>query len=666
MNFQIYTYLRFCPRTGRVIGFRSFRGLSMVLAPVIGLLALGWIVFRVATKPTRITYPCVRAAMPLASSFIGYVLFLGASLGLWARARKRQTVPAMVLTGSLAFVGLFISYTFVHDPASAVDRQLTTLRLNANEPIGSAVGIYPGRVVWIHRPEATLESCSPASVGHEWYRAENYTQAVIDTMVSTAIRRLTGTSSDAAAWDAIFRFHNTTRGKGAVGYASGEKIFIKTNATSSWSGQFNTTDLSAKTGVMYYAVSETSPGIVLSVLRQLVSVVGVAQADIYVGDPMKHIYKHLYDVWHADFPNVHYLDTDGYTNLGREKAVKSTTAKIQYSDRGSVLKSGGTTGTAITEDLLYDIFDQAEYLLNIPMLKGHKRAGVTMFAKNHFGSHTRSSATHVHGGLVAPNEYPNTPYRMDYGMYRVQVDLMGHRLLGKKNLFYLMDALWATDWELDIPMKWKMAPFNDDWMSSVFASLDPLAIESVGYDFLRAEFTAARGAGTYAQMNAVDDYLHQAADTTTWAAGIRYDPENDGTVIGSLGTHEHWNDSLRMEYSRNLGTGNGIELVQEDAAVSVPGEQPTVARGSMLHQNYPNPFNPSTTIGFTLRGAGVVRVRLAVYDLAGREVRALVDEAKEPGTHKVLFDASGLASGIYFCRMQAGSLTETRKLVLAR
>ncbi len=138
----------------------------------------------------------------------------------------------------LAFMGLFVSYTFVNDPASAVERQLPTLHLNANEPIGTAVGIYPGRVVWVHRPEATNEKLRPASVGHEWYRPENNNQPVVDTMVSTAIRRLTGTSSDSAAWNAIFRFHNSTRGKGAVGYAPGEKVFIKTNATSSWSGQF--------------------------------------------------------------------------------------------------------------------------------------------------------------------------------------------------------------------------------------------------------------------------------------------------------------------------------------------------------------------------------------------------------------------------------------------
>lgn len=657
-------YLRFCPRSGRFIGFRMPRGLAMILAPIIGLLALAWIVFRVATKPSRIAYPCVRAAMPLASSFIGYLLFIGASLGLWAKARKSQTIPAMVLMGAVSLGGLFISYTFVNDPAHAVETQIPTLHLTANQPMGTAIGIFPGRVVWIHRPEATNGNCSPASVGHEWYRPENNSQPVVDTMVSMAIRRLSGTSTDAAAWDAIFRFHNSTRGKGSTGYVPGEKVFIKTNATSSWSGQFNTSDLSARTGIMYYAVSETSPAIVLSVLRQLVNVAGVAQTDIYVGDPMKHIYKHCYDLWHAEFPYVHYLDTDGYTNLGREKAVKSTTAKVRYSDRGTVLKSLGSTGTPVTEDYVYDIFSQAEYLLNIPMLKGHKRAGITMFAKNHFGSHTLSSAKHLHGGLVAPEEYPNTPHRMEYRMYRVQVDLMGHQLLGKKNLFYLMDALWATDYELDIPVKWMMAPFSNDWMSSVFASFDPVAIESVGYDFLRAEFTPARGAGTYPQMNATDDYLHQAADTTNWPAGIRYDPENDGTVLASLGTHEHWDDSLHRQYSGNLGTGQGIELVGEAAPTSVHEGQPALASQIVLHQNYPNPFNPSTTIKYALPMQS--DVRLSVFDVQGREVSVLVNERKGAGVHEVIFDAAGLSSGIYFYRLNSGEFAQTMRLLILR
>ena len=59
---------------------------------------------------------------------------------------------------------------------------------------------------------------------------------------------------------------------------------------------------------------------------------GVAQSDIYVGDPIKHIYKHLYDAWYEEFPDVHYLDHEDFSYLGREKAVPSTSAKITYSD----------------------------------------------------------------------------------------------------------------------------------------------------------------------------------------------------------------------------------------------------------------------------------------------------------------------------------------------
>jgi sugar lactone lactonase YvrE len=389
-------------------------------------------------------------------------------------------------------------------------------------------------------------------------------------MVSTALRSLTGQTNDLAAWTAIFQYHNAALGKGAVSYAPGEKIFIKINATSAWEGNYNTTDLTpnADPTSAYSFVSETSVGPVLAVLRQLVNVVRVAQSNIYVGDPLKHIYKHLFDAWHAEFPNVHYIDNIGYANLGREPVVPSTTATITYSDRGTILRT--SPGDAIvTSDHLYTISDAADYVINIPMLKGHKRAGMTMFAKNNFGSQTRADASHLHNGLVAPAEMPvNAPQdasRAGYGLYRVQVDLMSHSMLGKKNLVFLMDALWATDFELDVPLKWQMAPFNNTFMSSVFASLDPVAIESVGYDFLRSEFTAARlpAAGLYVQMPGVDDYLHQAADSANWPSGIVYDPDNTGRPIASLGTHEHWNNATAMQYSRNLSpTGTGIELFQ--------------------------------------------------------------------------------------------------------
>jgi predicted esterase len=83
-----------------------------------------------------------------------------------------------------------------------------------------------------------------------------------------------------------------------------------------------------------------------------------------------------------------------------------------------------------------------------------------------------------------------------------------------------------------------------------------------------------------------------------------------------------------------------------------------------LEQNYPNPFNPATLIKYRISTAS--RVVLRVFDLLGREVRTLVNEVKTPGNYQVTFDGTGLASGVYFYRLGAGALVETKKLLLLR
>ena len=89
-----------------------------------------------------------------------------------------------------------------------------------------------------------------------------------------------------------------------MNYRAGEKIFIKINSSSSWDGNYNPTDLS-KVNNAWYGMSETSPAMVLAVLHQLVDIVHVEQRDIYIGDPMKHIYKHAYEQWYPRYPGVH-------------------------------------------------------------------------------------------------------------------------------------------------------------------------------------------------------------------------------------------------------------------------------------------------------------------------------------------------------------------------
>ncbi len=89
----------------------------------------------------------------------------------------------------------------------------------------------------------------------------------------------------------------------------------------------------------------------------------------------------------------------------------------------------------------------------------------------------------------------------------------------------------------------------------------------------------------------------------------------------------------------------------------------------MLHQNYPNPFNPLTKIKFDLPAAGIQNnglVRITVYDLAGREVAALVNQQLRPGSYEVEFDGSNLASGIYFYTISAGEFIQTKKLTLIK
>jgi hypothetical protein len=87
-------------------------------------------------------------------------------------------------------------------------------------------------------------------------------------------------------------------------------------------------------------------------------------------------------------------------------------------------------------------------------------------------------------------------------------------------------------------------------------------------------------------------------------------------------------------------------------------------REFVLRQNYPNPFNPTTTIKYELPKSSYVR--LSVYDLLGREVSVLVNEWKPPGTYEVRFDARGLASGVYLCRLTAGDFLMTMRSILLK
>lgn len=137
----------------------------------------------------------------------------------------------------------------------------------------------------------------------------------------------------------------------------------------------------------------------------------------------------------------------------------------------------------------------------------------------------------------------------------------------------------------------------------------------------------------------------------------------------------NWGHGFDVSFTYGPAAFTPAGLIAKDTALAflqrtvlVTGVRSTaqdrVPRECVLEQNFPNPFNPSTVIGYQLSGAG--NVTLKVYDLLGREVATLVNERKAAGAYSVRFDGSGLASGIYFYRLQSGDFTQTKTLLLIR
>jgi hypothetical protein len=119
----------------------------------------------------------------------------------------------------------------------------------------------------------------------------------------------------------------------------------------------------------------------------------------------------------------------------------------------------------------------------------------------------------------------------------------------------------------------------------------------------------------------------------------------------------------------SLSTGNVMQEVclirfEAEPVRVEDSEYETQPRRINLLTNYPNPFNSETVIEFSLDDARFVT--LSVYDLLGRKVRTLMDEFRNAGIHRTTLDASGLSSGVYFYRLEAGETVETKNMILLK
>ncbi len=557
-----------------------------ILPLIVGLFSLAWFLIRVLPKPSRAAYPCQRAAFPLAS---GFVIWTAGTVSSWLVLKKSKHLfqsARPVLALAMFFVALFTAaFAAYYTPVSLTDAAIypgelaSAPQMAPNDPIGNPDGFSPGRVVWVHDPDATDWN----GTGN-WLYDSDTDQNIVDQMLADAIRWLTGELAEQQAWDVMFHHFNLTRGKGDIGYQSTEEINIKINLVTciAYAGRVS----SSGEQLSYLNDVSVSKELVLALLRQLVYQAGVPPQQITVGDTTAVMPDHYYNYWAAEFPNVVYLTAPEYSLTGR--------TMTRYPDPGMGedehfvywSKPGVMTDPSLNDDRMPVSYSEADYFINFPTMKTHQ-PGFTLCGKNLFGAFLRFPTDwaghydyfnwHDDQGRMGTEPGVN-----DVAHYRPQVDMLGHIDIDGKNILNIIDALWTGyNWgDCSPPLPWRSAPFNGDYMSSILVSQDVVAIDSVAHDFWWAEddasaawfpFVDGCGGGGQAhqpRQRGADDYLidaaiHENADPER-PAYFRYNESGDVVPMPSLGVHERWNNAADKQYSRNLGTGDGIELVTHE------------------------------------------------------------------------------------------------------
>lgn len=548
-------------------------------AIIVGTGALLWFLIRVIPKPSRAAYPCQQAAFPIASAFVLWLTATCSGFFIFKKlSRLYARHPFVVSLCGIVSGALFIGWLTVmplglqnayskltgnndYIPAVGFDWEPGP----SNRPLGTARGIYPGRVVMTRHPKATKWAGHWDKEEDQWWLDKNTDAGKVSEMMSVALRQLCGTDKEADAWKKIFTYYNENkRGLKGRNYEPGEIIAIKINLNNSLREVNKTKNH-----------SDASPQMVLALVRQLVYHARVPQNNILIYDARRAIFPEMLATVWKEFKDVRFLQQNPpgihqpvHPAYGDHRGLEGTdwVEAISYS-----------AGNYKEAKLIPRQIKEATYLINMALLKLHSypynymeeedegQTAVTMTAKNHVGSIKGSSELHA---------MLNTKQKGIKNAYSPLVDLEASPHLGGKTILYLLDGLYCGRRHRSFPLHFPNPPFNNktvpyenpEWPACLLASLDGVAIQSVGLDLMYAQ-TKNNNEETYHNVPRIlvrenaDDFLREMAIPENAPSGTTY--MQDGKPISSLGVFEHWDNDLSMKYSRNLDPekGKGIEFL---------------------------------------------------------------------------------------------------------
>ncbi len=458
--------------------------------------------------------------------------------------------------------GLWFAHSRAVDAAAIVTRYDFQPK-QRNVPLGVARGVFPGRVVWARDPKAAHWSGDIASKTDQWWMDSNNDQARVDAMLSATLRRLTGAATDDQAWTAIFTYYNTgKRGLAKTGYRPGEIVAVKVNLNnSSVKGPDN--------------IVNVSPQVALAMVRQLVNHAHVPAGNIVVYDAKRDIYPGLLTKIWTEFKDVRFVQADAPDPAQPKNPGYGDYHGLEAANWVEGIHYSANNDTYHDAKLIPQQIMDATYLVNVALLKAHSypysaseggdegQTAITMTGKNNFGSIKGTPELHA---AINTNQQ-GTPHA-----YSPIVDLSASPNLGAKTILYLLDGLYCARRHQSYPLHFPNPPFNNrvepyanpDWPSTLLASLDGVALDSVGLDILLSQTKNNLDANNHPRImirENADDYLQEEALPGHAPSGTVY--MQNGKPVASLGVTEHWNNDADRQYSRNLApkSGKGIELL---------------------------------------------------------------------------------------------------------